>query len=511
MFALRMPWLAVALAAGILATDNSQRWWVLLFVAVVALGVLLWRRRLRGVEAGLLLVVLLLGGARYTAGRQISPIDISYWAGAVQSFRGVVATESDAAMGRQQFVAAVDSAYSGGVWRRCAGNVMVTVYTGEDSPVRIPEFGDRVEVQARVYMPQPAGNPGQASWSEYLARRGIYSSASIRDPDKLDVIGHGRLNPLSRFGQKLRDTIAGRIMSALPSPDGSVVTGMALGTYAYLTPEVYDQFTNSGTLHLLAASGFNCFIMAVLGTWLIKPFRIRPQRRALFVIPLLLVYMLMVGPKPSILRATVMAVLVLLAIPLRRQPNYTNLVFVAAFAILLWRPYDLYDAGFQLSFLAVLALALVVPVIDSLIAFRISQSKRSGLLRRAARGIARVAIDAAAATVAVTLVTWPILALDFNYFSMVTVPANIVLGALAPVVLVCGMALGLLGWVPVLGAVLGYLSESSAKLTLSAVSYFGSLPYGVVSVASPPVGVILIYYGALALILVVLRRKYAAK
>src|SRR4030095_13713369 len=137
--------------------------------------------------------------------------------------------------------------------------------------------------------------------------------------------------------------------------------GLLLGDRTELPRDVDDAFRRAGVYHVLAVSGFNVAILAASVWALCRLLRLPHRVSAATAIVVVIGFALVVGPEPSVLRAVVMAVLVLMATLLDRDASVTNSLALAALAILAVRPGDLHDPGFQLSFAATLGIVTAPP------------------------------------------------------------------------------------------------------------------------------------------------------
>jgi competence protein ComEC len=308
---------------------------------------------------------------------------------------------------------------------------------------------------------------------------------------------------------------------------------MVLGTYSYLPKETFDNFARTGTLHLLAASGYNCFILLWLALPILKLIRLPAKLRNMVVILLLILYVMMVGTMPSLIRAAIMSGLWLLALPLGQVPNLRNLFFTAGLVTLAIRPSDLFDVGFQLSFAAVWALITSASLIQSALKMMgmydvpwaissagniqqvtkvlTSQSKFTRRLKKRAiwDWTKRELVSAAVATITVTLYTTPIVAYYFNNFSLVSLPANVALALSVPVVFAVGLISVAAANVPYIGVAVGFIGTKVTDFILAIVNYLGSSQYSAVTVATPDPLAIFGYYVLLFVGLSYLRSKYA--
>jgi competence protein ComEC len=290
---------------------------------------------------------------------------------------------------------------------------------------------------------------------------------------------------------------------------------MVLGTYAYLPAETFRNFSRTGTLHLLAASGYNCYILLFLATPIFKALRVTPRYTSILVILLIIVYVMMAGTMPSLMRAAIMSSLALLGAPLKRVPSAANSFFIAGLVLLAINPSELFDVGFQLSFLAIWSLIAVSPIIATMFRraglmagdARRARTTRERILRKFAGGIAGTAV----ATIAVSLVTAPIIAYYFNYISLVSVPANAALEVGVPVVFAVGFISPLAAPVHWLGVIVGWVGTWTTRAMLATVDYFGSMTYSAVSVASPGILAIIGYYVILYGVVGYARARYAER
>ncbi len=123
-----------------------------------------------------------------------------------------------------------------------------------------------------------------------------------------------------------------------PPDAAGVIVGMVFGTYAYLPAERFRDFSRTGTLHLLVASGYNCYVVVFFGGLILKLIRVKPNYRNMVIVVLICAYLVMTGMKPAMLRAAVTTSILLLAVPLRRVPDIKNSFFTAALIILVLSP-----------------------------------------------------------------------------------------------------------------------------------------------------------------------------
>src|SRR5438046_2500865 len=180
------------------------------------------------------------------------------------------------------------------------------------------------------------------------ALHGIEAPLPPGHVDRLTPVDH----PAPPWPERIKRASVAAISQALPRASAALLAGLLLGERTALPPELDEGFRRAGVYHVLAVSGFNVVLLAAAVLALCRLARVGRRVSAVAAIVVVVGFAAVVGPEPSVLRAVVMAVLVLAALLLEREASVTNSLALAALAILAIRPGDLLDPGFQLSFAA---------------------------------------------------------------------------------------------------------------------------------------------------------------
>lgn len=232
-------------------------------------------------------------------------------------------------------------------------------------------IGNTVEIKGNLRTPNAATNPYQFDYKKYLENQNtkniLYSKTSevklINTPTKQGTMSNKWYYILNKF-EKLRIKIIKQHEKNIKSPYLEILGSIVFGDEAISPDEdIKENFKNSGLLHLLAASGLNVALIFGIWWWIAKlvrfPYNLSVGLGALFVV----FYTFMTGFPPSILRAGLMLLFVLLGKIIDRSINSVALIFLVCFLILIFSPKMLFDIGFQLSFAVTAGLIICCPVI----------------------------------------------------------------------------------------------------------------------------------------------------
>lgn len=208
---------------------------------------------------------------------------------------------------------------------------------------------------------QKAANQGEFDAREHALRNGVLGYLTV---NQILAIEQDRWSPmrLLREGASIcRSSIQRRLGRGLedqPEPL-SVIRAMVLGASEDTDPRIEDSFRRSGTLHVFAVSGLHVALISVILQMLARPFCMRRQHLVLLVVPLVFAYAYVTGWRPSAARAALMVSIILSSSLVMRRSNLLNSLGAAALVLLAWDTHQLYQAGFQLSFGVLLAIAIL--------------------------------------------------------------------------------------------------------------------------------------------------------
>jgi competence protein ComEC len=320
---------------------------------------------------------------------------------------------------------------------------------------RAPPQGAILEAVTTVRLPKPAKHGfDERTW---LRRHGVHV---VLRADRWKAVGHrGGLGGLADW---LRAGLARRIAPGLHGERRGVIEGVVLGDEQALSEELRNRFRASGLYHLLAVSGQNVVLVAAGAltlAWLLGLPRWLGQVAALTSIG---GYVLAVGAQPSVVRAGIAGALVSLAWLAARPVDRWYFLLLGALALLAWNPYDLLDAGFQLSFAAVAGIFVLVPrFARALEGYPLPGKMAAGL----------------AVSTACGLVTAPILWLQFHAVPLLSVPANALAAAAVAPLLGLAFAAAIVGVLspPAAGA-LAWLNGWCAAYLAACARLVGGLP-----------------------------------
>jgi len=320
---------------------------------------------------------------------------------------------------------------------------------------RAPPQGAVLSALAVVKAPRrPSHGFDERTW---LRRHGVHVVLRV---DEWHIVG--RRGGLGGMADALRRQLRRSSTRGLHGERAAVISGVVLGDETGLSDTLRARFRVAGLYHLLAVSGQNVVLVAagVLGlAWLLGVSRTLAHLGAVAAI---VGYVLAVGAQPSVVRAGMAGSLCSLAWLTARLTDRWQLLLVAAVALLAWNPYTLFDAGFQLSFAAVVAIFVLVPRIQ-----RVLDGYPLGRLR-----------DGVAVSAACCLATAPILWLQFHSLQLLAVPANAL--AAPAVVPLLGLALAATAIAPIsptAAAAMAWLNGWCAAYLAAVARLVGGLPF----------------------------------
>jgi competence protein ComEC len=320
----------------------------------------------------------------------------------------------------------------------------------------------------------------------YLARQGVYSYMSF---PKASAVGAGEAPFLTWLVARPRDAVRQALRRSVPEPAAALAVGVVTGDRSSLPEQVEEAFRRSGTTHVLAISGQN--IALIVGfVWLIYSQGRSRRRMPGWLTALLLLgvglYTLFTGAQPAVVRAAIMAAILLLAPSLGRRYDPVASIAIPALLMTAWDPDLLFDAGFQLSFSAMLGLALVAPLLYQLL-------RQCKLPAPAALPLS--------ASLGAQAATFPLLALLTGSVSLVAPLATLSIDfALLPL-MVAGIATGIAGSIiPWLGEMLGEVVWLCSAWLLWWTRMWASLPFAALQVTQASPALAVLYYFALGLV-----------
>ena len=347
---------------------------------------------------------------------------------------------------------------------RRSGRLQVTLY-GESPALG---EGQRVRVELRLHRASGFKNPGGFDYGQHLERHRIFVVGTAR-ADRLTVLDDPGLTWHVRIRRGAREAIE----RMLPPASAALLAGLLLGERTALPPEIDTAFRRAGVYHLLAVSGFNVALIAGATFALLSLVRFPRRGAAAIAIVVVAGFAAVVGLQPSVLRAAIMATLMLGALLVEREGSVLNSLALAAIVILALRPEDLHDPGFQLSFAATTGI-VVAPLPRGLVAGGVGVS------------------------VAAELAVLPVTLAHFNQLSVVGPLANLGAVPLAGVATLVGLAGVVASWVTTaVGEVLVNATWPVLIALRALVAVAAAPPWALIHLPAPPWPAVACYVAAL--------------
>ncbi len=240
------------------------------------------------------------------------------------------------------------------------------IYIAKDSLSKKLRCGDHLRFYARVAQPPPTDIPGEFDYAAYLLRKQI-SGTAIVFSDYWQPTGLREPLNLTQQANAWREKILDCYKQwGFSGDEFAVLSALTVGYKEELSDELQETYRVAGVSHILALSGMHVAILWGLLGWVMRPLDKRRSLRwvkCLLIILLLWGFAFLVGLPASVIRAVVMCMLMTVAQAAGGRALSLNTLAIAAFFMLLYNPFYLFDVGFQLSFLAVFSILMIYPVI----------------------------------------------------------------------------------------------------------------------------------------------------
>ncbi len=344
--------------------------------------------------------------------------------------------------------------------------------------------GEHVQISGVLQYPEnfTGSNDTVFDYVSYLKKDFVY--VTLDKPKVLSTTPAGRWNVTARLAV-LKNKIENQINNNLHEPQSGLARGILVGSRDWLTTGLRDQFVRSGTIHIIALSGYNITIvveamLATLGAifsvtvaWIVSIFGI-----VLFVI--------LTGASTTAIRAGIMGGIVILAKLVGRKTYIGRVLVLTIIAMGIMNPFTiLYDVSFQLSVLATIGLIYITPKILHKFLW---VTDKFGIR------------DVVATTVGTNIAVLPLILFTMGAMSLVSIPANVLILPLMPLVMGLTFLLVLCFFIPSLSILFAFPLSILLTFVLWVIMLFASVPFGVLNYPLP-LWAMLGMYGVMAVML----------
>ncbi|MEO6520900.1 MAG: ComEC/Rec2 family competence protein [Mucilaginibacter sp.] len=382
---------------------------------------------------------------------------------------GQITSEPKLNNGILRFTTRIEQGGDTGKLQLMKGNLMVSVKIDTAKAISLV-YGDRLIIPTNFTNVEAPLNPAEFNYKVFLVHQNIYQQAFLIQY-QVTLLQHDAGNPMIAYALKLRLNLVNKLKSAIRDTDVvAVASTIILGYRADLRKEVQEAYAKTGTMHLLSVAGMHVGLIYLMITFLLS-FLPHGKRTKLIkiVVSILLIwfYALITGFSAPVCRAVVMLTMVIIGFSFNRHINRLNVLAVSAFILLLYNPFYICDAGFQLSYMAVFGIIIIQPYVYKWAHFK--------------NWIAREIWLVASVSLAAQIILFPLGALYFHDFPVYFLLSNVFIILPSMIVMYAGIFFLALPHIPIVSASLGWLLERTITIMTKTLSLMEHAPFGSIS------------------------------
>jgi len=448
-----------------------------------------------------LLLALLSLGATYSQARQYVDRDhimsvVKYYRRKPILVRGVVGSfvrERGTARGaKSKFTLNIHQVRANWGWEEKTGKILVNIFRDYDIT-----YGDYLQLEGKLHRPYNFSNETNFSYRDYLQNRGIYFILSVKKDSDIQILAQNKGSRLKAYSLRLRQNLSNIFSEHLTRNEAGIMKAILLGDRSTIVKPVRALFVQTGTAHILAISGLHIGVVAALFLLLVKLIPIGGKWQLAGAIGFLIFYAFLTGGRPSVVRATIMMVVFLVSFIVEKERDVLNTLFLAAMIILIYNPLNLFDIGFQLSFICVLSIIFLNNRLKRLGSTRPFKRKDNSIDR-----FVQFVLRSIAVSTAIWIGVAGFIAYYFGIITPVTIFANLLIVPFISVIVTLGFGLLICG---IVFPSLAYLFAVCLKIALNAmvgiIFLFDKVPFAYIYVRDVKIWYVVIYYFVLLLML----------
>ena len=353
------------------------------------------------------------------------------------------------------------------------------------------EYGDKIFITGEFQEPQGMRNEGGFNYKEYLKSLNIYGSVKAKN---IKVIEQNKGNIFMNFTYKISDEIKENIEEFMGEKYSGLLLGLLLGDSSKIDENMEENFKITSLTHILAVSGAQVsYIIAAMYSLLKR--KIGIQKTRVVIIASLIFYTALTGFSPSIVRAGIMGIILMISGLVFRKNDIINSIAISLFFMLVYNPFLLENVGLQLSYLGTIGIiGFNKTIILILKNIQIRNRKWKYKINRKLILLISKIKEILAVTMSASLAVVPVMIYHFNlfgtYFLITNLLASIIIG---PITLL-GTLLVIISFISInIAKILSYILKFLIDILLF-ISSFSKLPISKIYIPTPKISFIIIIY-----------------
>lgn len=404
---------------------------------------------------------------------------------------------------RQVTLARVTQVLTTQGWADTQGDVLVQIR----EPHPLLAAGQTVQAVGMLERPGEAMNPGQFDWQRYYRDMDVLCSLHIQHAQGITILDESPAPWITRLRESARRALADGFENE-SSLDAALLGALVLGDYDPELRDIKDQFRRTGTSHHLAISGMHIGVIGGIVFLGLRLMRFGPRACLLATMATVVFYGIIATPSPPVARSVILFIVAGVALLSGRFTRILQLLALTVAVMLLIHPLDLFNAGFQLSFVTVLGMVLLgVPMsvrfVNELDVLRSSELALRPRSERIKRWIDHRCVLTLSIGFVCWLVSMPLVARHFSQLNPWAVPASIVLAPFVVMSLCAGVLKIVLTWIlPSSAPALASLAGGASAAMRWCVGLLAKAPAADVPLVSPPFWLVLLCWLSVALFVV---------
>lgn len=426
-----------------------------------------------------MLAFFLLGSLEFLAIDNIQLRSFAEYEGTEVAIRGYIISEPDIKSNKATYIVRAVALRPGyrGEFKPIKGKVLLTTLLNADNTIL--DYGRELILEGQLTQPQGVRNPGGFDYRRYLAQKGVGASI-FAYPYTIETCEGRNGFTLIRAGMQMRDSIVHVVNKSLPRQQAGLLNGMLIGYREGLSQEVQEAFSDAGLTHIMAVSGANVAFLILPLSLLFKLLRCGKKLSNLLIIAFLILFVFITGFEPSVLRAVLMASVILLSQVLYRKPDTYAAIAFSCLLLLAISPCMLFNIGFQLSYAATLGIVMLYRNIKQLITCKVIPDKVAQII---------------AATLSAQLGVLPLTLIHFNKLSLISLISNILAAPMLEMITILGMLMAILGQFSLfLSTFVGYLNNIFLSAILYITKWSSDLSFATIKTVTPSIILVAGYY-----------------